>query len=95
MTYDKRFYGVYQGICVDVNDPQNSSRIKLQIPQVLGTEYTNWAEPSISAGLIAYIDGSTSSGLNGKLSAPYIGQHVWVMFIAGDPNFPVWIGVRP
>ena len=47
MTYDKRFYGVYQGICVDVNDPQKSSRIKLQIPQVLGTEYTNWAEPCL------------------------------------------------
>jgi hypothetical protein len=25
---------------------------------------------------------------------PDIGQQVWVMFIAGDPGHPVWIGVR-
>jgi hypothetical protein len=24
---------------------------------------------------------------------PKSGQKVWVMFIAGDPNFPVWMGV--
>jgi len=26
---------------------------------------------------------------------PKVGQEVWIMFIAGDPEFPVWIGVRP
>lgn len=25
---------------------------------------------------------------------PYKGQMVWVMFIAGDPEYPVWIGVQ-
>lgn len=25
---------------------------------------------------------------------PRIGQKVWVMFIGGDPNFPVWMGVE-
>jgi hypothetical protein len=24
---------------------------------------------------------------------PVLGQKVWVMYIAGDPNFPVWMGV--
>jgi hypothetical protein len=24
---------------------------------------------------------------------PNLDQKVWVMFIAGDPNFPVWMGV--
>ena len=27
-------------------------------------------------------------------STPVIGQMVWVMFIAGDPEYPVWIGVQ-
>lgn len=27
-------------------------------------------------------------------SIPVIGQMVWVMFIAGDPEYPVWIGVQ-
>ena len=26
---------------------------------------------------------------------PVVGQTVWVMFIAGDPGSPVWIGVAP
>ena len=25
---------------------------------------------------------------------PRLNQRVWVMFIAGDPNFPVWMGVQ-
>lgn len=25
---------------------------------------------------------------------PYKGQMVWVMFVAGDPEYPVWIGVQ-
>jgi Type VI secretion system/phage-baseplate injector OB domain len=25
---------------------------------------------------------------------PNVGQKVWIMFIAGDPNFPVWLGVE-
>lgn len=27
-------------------------------------------------------------------STPVVGQMVWVMFIAGDPEYPVWIGVQ-
>jgi guanyl-specific ribonuclease Sa len=26
---------------------------------------------------------------------PKVGQNVWVMFQAGDPEYPVWIGVQP
>jgi hypothetical protein len=26
---------------------------------------------------------------------PRVGQLVWIMFIDGNPEFPVWIGVRP
>lgn len=27
-------------------------------------------------------------------SYPVVGQMIWVMFIAGDPEYPVWIGVQ-
>ena len=39
------FYGIYKGICVDNADPQKLYRIKLTIPQILGTSVTDWALP--------------------------------------------------
>jgi hypothetical protein len=42
-----KFYGIYQGICADVDDPENDSRIKLQVPQVMGQEITEWARPCL------------------------------------------------
>jgi hypothetical protein len=80
MTFDKRFYGIYQGVCIDNIDPNSTYKIKLQVPQVLGSAVTEWAPGCLPVG---------------ATSVPAIGQVIWVMFIAGDPNFPVWIGVRP
>ena len=39
---DKRFYGIYRGIVVDSNDPENKGRIKLRVPQILGSAVTSW-----------------------------------------------------
>ena len=44
---DKRFYGIYRGIVVDTNDPENLNRIKMQIPQILGQAVTSWAWPIV------------------------------------------------
>lgn len=44
---DKRFYGIYRGIVVDANDPENLNRIKVQVPQILGTAVTSWSWPII------------------------------------------------
>lgn len=155
MGLEFTYYGIYQGICTSIDDPENLGRIKAQIPQVLGSDETNWAEPCFSpvvngahpdhephlASEVAAIlenhsvtitSGSASAGtahthtvaLNlshtgttGELSHPHVtsnddqdpepgefehtphrrlprlGQRVWVMFIGGNPNFPVWIGV--
>ncbi|MFN9982525.1 MAG: phage baseplate assembly protein V, partial [bacterium] len=43
MIDDKRFYGIYLGICVDVEDDEKDNRIRLQVPQVLGQSETGWA----------------------------------------------------
>lgn len=45
MSFDKRFFGTYQGICVDNNDPDDRGRITMQVPQVLGEAVTGWASP--------------------------------------------------
>jgi hypothetical protein len=159
-----KFYGIYQGICADVEDPENDSRIKLQVPQVMGQEITEWARPclpvnsnsnhpdhlehtaaQVAALLVnhslsvttgtgpSYPSGThthtvtatlTHSGNSGALTHPHdltedkdekwnddqetnqtpehtphrlvprVGQKVWVMFVGGDPNYPVWMGVE-
>ena len=38
------FFGVYSAKVVDVNDPLKKGRIKVQIPQITGTESSNWAD---------------------------------------------------
>ena len=47
MTTDNKFYGIYRGICIDNEDPENASRIRLKVPQVLHTNITNWAYPCL------------------------------------------------
>jgi hypothetical protein len=44
---DKRFFGIYRGIVTDINDPKNKGRIRMQIPQILGTASTGWAYPIV------------------------------------------------
>lgn len=73
MSFDMRFYGVYEGIVVDNADPEGRFRAKLNVPQVTGFETTNWADTTVSATMA-------------------IGKKVAVMYLAGDPNFPLWIG---
>jgi len=116
MTYDKRFYGIYEGICTSTDDPENSYRIKLLVPQILGQAETDWAKPCLpvtdNSTHLNHTDTVTSSAtsvatygththtvtLNSAHSShnatPNVGQKVWVMFIAGDPNHPVWMGVQ-
>lgn len=66
------------------------------------TATTDTLEASIyttASGISA--PGTTSSSTSNKVpehtfhrTVPVINQLVWVMFIAGDPDYPVWIGVQ-
>lgn len=47
MLSDVRYYGIYRGIVESTSDPENLNRVTLTVPQVLGTEITNWAWPII------------------------------------------------
>lgn len=42
---DKRFYGIYRGFVYSSSDPENQGRVQLVVPQVLGSEVTEWAYP--------------------------------------------------
>lgn len=74
-----RFYGVYRGQVVDNKDTDlNKNRLKLLVPQILGTTPTDWAWPVATPG-VAQVP-------------PAIGDGVWVMFEGGDPSYPIWTG---
>ena len=70
--------GIYRGVVKDNKDPQNLRRLKLQV-STTGAETTDWVWP-----LELY-------SLNYEL--PKIGQGVWVGYIGGNPEYPVWLGV--
>jgi hypothetical protein len=73
-----RYYGVYRGVVKDNSDPQKQRRLKLSIPQTTGGETTEWAWPMEPSSI--------------STDVPGIGQGVWVTFIGGDPDYPVWNG---
>jgi hypothetical protein len=73
----KRLYGVYRGVVKNNNDPQNQRRLKLQV-QTTGSEVTDWAW-SVEPSSI-------------HTAVPVVGQGVWVSYIGGDPEYPIWHG---
>ena len=76
--------GLYRCYVRIVEDPEYRGRIRVECPQVLGTEtLLPWALPCFPYG------GSEDIGM---FSIPPIDSVVWVMFEEGDPNKPVWMG---
>jgi hypothetical protein len=75
----QRYYGVYRGVVKDNKDPQQQRRLRLSVPQITGNETTDWAWPVEPSSI--------------HTDVPVIGQGVWVSFIGGDPEYPIWTGV--
>ena len=77
------YYGIYQGVVTDIKDPERRGRIKVICPDVLGgDEESAWCDPVVP---VAYDTG-------GDFCIPELEEMVWVMFIAGDVDQPVWLG---
>lgn len=68
-SVDRQWFGVYPGVVAQRNA---NGTIKAKVPQVLGTEVTNWAAPLIP------VEGG----------APAVGSRVSVVFLGGDINSP-------
>lgn len=80
---ENKYYGIYQGIVTNNVDPDKRGRLKCKCPDVLGGETESaWCDPMIP---VAYDNG-------GDFCMPQKEETVWLMFIAGDANKPVWLG---
>jgi hypothetical protein len=88
--------GLYGGIVEDTGDPLKMGRLRCRVPVVYGTVTGNEADGSaittndlpwaLPMGLPA---GATNkSGMIGWL--PTVGDHVYVQFLDGEPEKPVW-----
>lgn len=68
------WHGTYAAKVVNIQDPLQQKRIKMRIPQVLGTAISNWAPPVF----------------NPNLPVPAVGTLVNAVFIGGDINGPLY-----
>ena len=92
----KHYGGIYRAQIVNSEDPENRGRLQVRVPAIHGLSAALWADPC-SLPLDGGVGPSqpevwyhTHSLVGG--SGPEVGG-VWVMFEAGDPGKPVWMGV--
>jgi len=88
-----KLFGTYGGIVEANNDPEKLGRVKVRVPHVYGSTVSGsgyistndlpWALP---AGMPA--GGSAKAG--GFSHIPEIGDKMWVRFLDGEPEKPVW-----
>lgn len=68
---DRRYYGLYEGLVVDSNDPEEQGRLRIKVPQLFGNNVTDWVR--VSSGSIGqykmpygtfYTTGDQAIGVN-------------------------------
>lgn len=93
-----RFYGIYRGIVEWNLDPLEIGRVKARIPQIHGMLPNVIGESGIAPKSLPWASpcfmgaGTFDSG---QYDVPPIGSVIWVIFEAGDPESPVYIGGWP
>src|SRR3954451_14938145 len=75
-------FGKFRGTVSDNQDPRHQGRLKVQVPEVLGTVDSGWALPCVPYA-------GDKSGVH---TVPSVGAGVWVEFEAGDVSRPIWVG---
>jgi uncharacterized protein involved in type VI secretion and phage assembly len=79
---ENRHWGKYRGIVADRNDPERLGRLKVRVPSLLADAVTGWAWP---------VAPYAGAGI-GLFAVPQEGDLVWVEFLEGDLEHPIWSG---
>lgn len=84
--------GTYAGIVVDPNDPFKLGRVKVRVPHVFGPMANGQAiaDQDLPWALPVGIPSGQSSETGGMQFLPNKGDRVWVRFLDGEPEKPVW-----
>jgi len=77
-----KYWGKYRGFVQDNNDPEQLGRLKVAVPSLLADAVSGWAWPAVPYA---------GAGI-GFFFMPQVGDLVWVEFIEGDLDHPVWTG---
>jgi hypothetical protein len=80
---EAKWHGIYAGQVVDNVDPEKRGRVTVLIPG-LCEPATNWALPAGGAG-------SSGAGGLGGYDVPQKGASVFVMFLCGDVDEPIYL----
>jgi hypothetical protein len=78
----EKFYGKYQGVVHDNDDPDHLGRLQAFVPSLLGQVPTGWAKPCVPYGGLG----------SGFFSVPPKGAGVWIEFEEGCVSLPIWTG---
>lgn len=76
-----RYYGVYTAIVARDQDPEGMARVLVSVPEVFPKDQVRWARPLNMVG---------GQG-HGAQVLPAVNDWINVMFLNGDPQFPLWI----
>ncbi|MBM4796782.1 baseplate assembly protein [Streptomyces sioyaensis] len=78
----RQWQGLYQGVVVSAVDESRAGLLQVRVPEVLGEDVCVWAAP------LTPLAGPDC----GMYVVPPAGAGVWVQFLDGDPDRPVWVG---
>lgn len=78
----KRFWGKWPGVVAGPLDPEGRCRLLVSVPDVFGPNVTSWALPCLPYGGLSL----------GMYVVPMMGANVWVEFLHGNPDQPIWTG---
>jgi phage baseplate assembly protein V len=79
---DQRYYGIYEALVSDVNDPAKEGRVKIKMPWFDGQMETEWCRVRQFYAGNGY----------GAVFVPDVGDEVLISFIQGDMRQPIILG---